>query len=197
MNMTGELSAAQLIEILATTGNLIYIVLLIKEKIICWSFGIAGSALSVYLFMDAKLYSEALLYTFYALMGCWGWIRWHRQLAENNNPIIKWYFTAHCKAIVLGCAIALGLGYSAQYFTDAQRPFFDAFTTVFSFLATYLEITKVLETWIYWIILNLASIWLYHDRNLDIYAVLIGFYSVLSVWGFISWSKVYRAQVST
>jgi nicotinamide mononucleotide transporter len=194
--MTGELSTALVIEILATTGNLIYIVFLIKEKIICWSFGIAGSALSVYLFLDAKLYSEALLYTFYALMGCWGWIRWHRRLEQDNNPVIKWNLSAHSRAIMLACAVALGLGYSAQYFTDAERPFFDAFTTAFSFMATYMEITKVLETWIYWIILNLASIWLYHDRDLDIYAVLIGFYSVLSVWGFISWNKVYRTQVS-
>jgi len=194
--MTGELSTALIVEILATTANLIYIVFLIKEKIICWPFGIVGSALSVYLFMDARLYSEALLYLFYAMMGCWGWLRWHRRLEQDDNPVIRWHLNFHSRAIVLTCAAALGLGYSAQYFTDAERPFFDAFTTAFSFLATYMEITKVLETWIYWIILNLASIWLYQDRDLDIYAVLIGFYSVLSVWGFISWRKAYRAQVA-
>ena len=194
--MTGELSTALIVEILATTANLIYIVFLIKEKIICWPFGIVGSALSVYLFMDARLYSEALLYLFYAMMGCWGWLRWHRRLEQDDNPVIRWHLNFHSRAIVLTCTAALGLGYSAQYFTDAERPFFDAFTTAFSFLATYMEITKVLETWIYWIILNLASIWLYQDRDLDIYAVLIGFYSVLSVWGFISWRKAYRAQVA-
>ena len=193
--MTTELSTAVLVEILATSANLIFIVLLIRERILCWPFGIAGSVLSVYLFVDARLYSEAFLYLFYAMMGCWGWIRWHRQIELDNNPVIKWPYDRHVRIILISCAVALGLGYSAQYFTDAERPVFDAFTTAFSFVATYMEISKVLEAWIYWLIINLASVWLYHDRNLDIYAVLVACYSILSVWGFISWRKAYLAQV--
>lgn len=194
--MTGELSAALVIEILATTANLVFIILLIREKILCWPFGIAGSLLSIYLFIDARLYSEAFLYLFYALMGVWGWLRWHRQLEENNNPIIRWDLSRHLRILLVGSALALGLGVSVQFFSDAQRPLFDAFTTTFSFIATYMEITKVLEAWGYWLILNLASIWLYQDRNLDIYAVLIGIYSIMSVWGFITWQKAYRQQTA-
>ena len=192
--MPDQLSAILIVEILATTANLIYIVFLIRENIICWSFGIVGSALSIYLFVDARLYSEAFLYGFYAIMGCWGWVQWHRRLAENNNPVTRWRIAAHWWAALVGGVIALGLGYTVQQYTDAERPLFDAFTTVFSLLATYMEINKVLEAWVYWLILNLASIWLYHDRNLDIYAVLIALYSVLSVWGFISWRNSYLSQ---
>ena len=194
--MTGELSAALVIEILATTANLVFIILLIREKILCWPFGIAGSLLSIYLFIDARLYSEAFLYLFYALMGVWGWLRWHRQLEENNNPIIRWGLSRHLRILLAGSALALGLGFSVQFFSDAERPLFDAFTTTFSFIATYMEITKVLEAWGYWLILNLASIWLYQDRNLDIYALLIGIYSIMSVWGFITWQKAYRQQTA-
>lgn len=194
--MTDNLSTALLVEILATTANLVFIILLIREKILCWVFGIAGSALSIYLFIDARLYSEAFLYLFYALMGVWGWIRWHRQAGENNNPVIRWTLQRHTRILLITCAIALGLGYSVQFFTDAERPLFDAFTTSFSFVATYMEIAKVLEAWVYWFVINLASIWLYHDRNLDIYAVLIGLYSVMSIWGFITWQKSYREQIS-
>jgi nicotinamide mononucleotide transporter len=192
--MTGELSAALVIEILATTANLVFIILLIREKILCWPFGIAGSLLSIYLFVDARLYSEAFLYLFYALMGVWGWLRWHRQLEKNNNPIIRWDIARHLRILLVGSAVALGLGVSVQFFSDAERPLFDAFTTTFSFIATYMEITKVLEAWGYWLILNLASIWLYQDRNLDIYAVLIGIYSIMSVWGFVTWQRAYRQQ---
>ena len=192
--MTGELSAALVIEILATTANLVFIILLIREKIACWAFGIVGSLLSIYLFIDTRLYSEAFLYLFYALMGVWGWLRWHRQLEENNNPIIRWDIARHLRILLVGSAVALGLGVSVQFFSDAERPLFDAFTTTFSFIATYMEITKVLEAWGYWLILNLASIWLYQDRNLDIYAVLIGIYSIMSVWGFVTWQRAYRQQ---
>jgi nicotinamide mononucleotide transporter len=191
-----EPSTALVIEILATSANLAYLVFLIREKVICWSFGIFGSLLSVYLFIDARLYSEALLYVFYAVMGCWGWLRWHRRLEQGDNPVIRWHIAAHLKACGLACLAAVGLGLGAQSLSDAERPFFDAFTTSFSFFATYLEIAKVLEAWGYWFILNVASIWLYHDRQLDIYAALIAIYSVLSILGFIQWRQTYRTQMN-
>ena len=192
--MPNEWPSALIIEILATGANLLYVIFLIREKIICWAFGIFGSLLSIYLFVHAKLYSEAVLYLFYVLLGIWGWVRWHRRLEQDNNPVSKWALHTHLKAFLATCTLAMGLGYAMWYFTDAQRPLFDAFTTSFSFLATYMEVTKVLEGWVYWILINLASIWLYHDRSLDVYAVLIGLYAVLSVLGYVSWRRAYLAQ---
>ncbi|MFT4520654.1 MAG: nicotinamide mononucleotide transporter [Halioglobus sp.] len=193
--MNLELSTAQVVEILATSVNLIFLVLLIKEKISCWAFGIVGSALSVYLFADAKLYWEAFLYLFYVLMGCWGWLRWHKRETEDNNPVIHWKFIIHWWLVLLTSTVALGLGYGMYSLSDAERPFFDAATTSFSFLATYMEITKVLEAWGYWLIINVASIWLYQDRQLMIYALLMGLYSVMSIWGFIRWRRTYNQQL--
>lgn len=193
--MTGELPIASIVEILATAANLAYIVLLIREKVACWLFGIVGSLLSIYLFIDVRLYSEAFLYLFYAVMGVWGWWRWHRRVLSDSNPVIRWRVETHLRAIVIASLVALGLGYAMQFYSDAERPVFDAFTTIFSFLGTYLEITKVLEAWIYWLLINLASVWLYHDRSLDIYAALIALYSVLSIWGFIRWRASYQSQL--
>ncbi len=192
----GEWSTALIVEILATGANLLYIVFLIREKIACWAFGIVGSLLSIYLFIDVRLYSEALLYLFYAAMGVWGWVHWHQRIEQDRNPVVRWRFELHLRAVALACVLVLGLGYTMQYYSNAERPLFDAFTTIFSVLGTYLEITKVLEAWIYWLIINLASVWLYHDRNLDIYAVLIGFYSVLSIWGFLRWRRTYHSQLA-
>lgn len=192
--MEGEVSTALIVEILATAANLLYVIFLIREKIICWAFGIIGCSLSIYLFIDAQLYSEAFLYGFFVAMACWGWVRWHKRIEIDANPVTKWPAIFHWWAILLGSILALCLGYAVQNYSDGERPLVDAFTTSFSVLATYMEITKVMEAWIYWLFINLASVWLYHDRSLDIYAVLIGFYSVLSVWGFLSWRKTYQSQ---
>lgn len=181
-----------LIEIAATLAGLVYIVFLIRENIICWPFGIVGSLLSIYLFIDGKLYSEAFLYSYYVLMGIWGWIRWHRREDAQHNPVVRFGLPQHLLIIFVSAAGAIALGWFFSSFTDAQRPWIDALTTAFSFAATWMEVKKVLETWLYWIVLNLASIWLYHDRALDIYALLICVYAVMSVWGFIQWSRVYR-----
>jgi nicotinamide mononucleotide transporter len=194
--MPAELTTPLVVEILATGANLAFILLLIREKVLCWPFGIAGSLLSIYLFIDARLYFEAFLYLFYVLFGIWGWLRWHHREEQHDNPVVRWRPALHLAAIVTCSAFAVLLGYGALAFTDAERPFFDAFTTLFSFFATYLEVAKVLEAWVYWIGINLASIWLYHDRNLDIYAGLIGLYAVLSVWGLVSWRRTWKAQAA-
>ncbi|PLW69719.1 nicotinamide riboside transporter PnuC [Pseudohalioglobus lutimaris] len=185
-----------LVEILATLAGLAYIVFLIREQVIAWPFGIAGSLLSIYLFIDGKLYSEAFLYAFYVAAGIWGWIRWSRRVAMHNNPVIRYQLSAHAAIILVASLSALALATFFSTFTDAQRPYIDAFTTAFSFAATYMEVKKVLETWVYWIVLNVASIWLYMDRSLDIYAALICVYAVLSVWGLVQWFLVYRQQSS-
>lgn len=182
------------IEIFATLAGLIYVIFLIRENIICWPFGIVGSLLSIYLFIDGKLYSEAFLYFYYVLMGAWGWIRWSRRSAMSANPIVRYAPPTHALIILVSSLGAVALGSFFSAYTDAQRPYIDAFTTAFSFAATYMEVKKVLETWIYWIVLNLASIWLYMDRSLDIYAALICVYAVLSVWGLVQWSRAYQQQ---
>ena len=40
-----------------------------------------------------------------------------------------------------------------------------------------------------------VGVQLYQDRQLDIYAALIGIYAVLSVWGFLQWLRAYRQQL--
>jgi nicotinamide mononucleotide transporter len=187
------MATSTIIELLATFSGLVYIILLIREKILCWPFAIAGSLLSIYLFVDSKLYSEAVLYSFYVFTGIWGWIRWHSRDADDHNPVVHYDLPPHLLIIFVSVAGGFVLGSFFEHYTDAQRPYLDALTTCFSFAATYLEVKKVLQAWLYWIAINFASIWLYHDRELDIYAALIGVYAVLSVWGFIQWYRVYRS----
>jgi nicotinamide mononucleotide transporter len=191
------LSFNLVVEVLATLCGLAFIVLLIRDRVACWPFGIAGSLLSIYLFVDGKLYSEAVLYLYYVGMGIWGWLRWHQRSAEDNNPVVHYGLQANLVIVMVASLAALALGSFFAGYSDAQRPYIDAFTTTFSFAATYLEVKKVLETWVYWIVLNSVSIWLYMDRSLDIYAGLICVYAVLSFWGLWRWLQLYRTQGAT
>lgn len=183
------------LEILGVALSLVYVFLMMRQNIWCWLFGILGSLLSIAIFIDAKLYSESILYAFYVAVGIYGWVKWYTK-DHRGIPIKKWGIINHLATIVAGGLGALGLGYFFSTQSDAESPFYDAFTTSFSFVASFLEAHKILSGWIYWIILNLMTIYLYASKEIYFYAAYSGLLTILSVIGFVRWQSDYKQQVS-
>jgi len=185
------MSINTILEIITVVLSLTFLFLLIRENVWCWIFGIISSAISIYLFYTTKLYSESMLYFFYVLFGIYGWYVWTNPTSGKEVSISKFGTSKHLVVIVLGILSAVLLGYFFKNYTDANKSFVDAHTTVFSFIATYLEAHKYLYTWIYWLILNGVSIWLYYTQGLQIYGGLMVVYFIMSGVGFWNWRKKY------
>lgn len=194
-----------LLEWASVIFGLLYLILLIEGKIWCWYFGIIGSGLSIILFYRTGLYSESILYIYYVLIGIYGLYAWGKK-AESSDDILdrdksnthlqyqEWPFLHHITAILICLLSSAGLGYFFEHYTDAKNAYLDSFTTVFSFFASYLETRKVVSAWLYWIILNGLTIYLYNLRELDIYALLTVVYFIASFLGFIKWRKLRSKQ---
>ena len=181
------------IELISVIFGLVFLVLLIRQNILCWWFGIAGSLLSIFLFYHTKLYSEAILYSYYVLMGFYGCYSWNNK--SNNNltlAVSEKRIGFHLMAIVSSTLTAICLGWYFENYSDAKSPYLDALTTIFSFFATYLEAKKILSAWIYWIIINGLTIGLYFTKGLDIYSALSVIYFVMSFVGYFKWKKTLR-----
>lgn len=181
---------ALLLEIVAVIFGVLYTVLMAQNKISCWIFGIIGSLLSVYLFIEyAKLYAEAVLYVFYVFAGIYGWIQWKNQ--KEVTEVYQQKVSTHIKLIIGGTAVSVLLYFGLSYFfKEAEKPLIDSFTTVFSFIATYLMAKKWIENWYYWLVIDGVSIYLYYTRELEIYALLMLVYTILVVYGYFKWKKL-------
>jgi len=182
------MGTSELLEWIAVGCNLVYVLLLMKEHIACWFFGILGSAISIYLFYTTKLYSESILYLFYVIAGIYGWYNWSKP-REKELSIVVWPLLKSIIAFCFGGSVAVLLGWYFSRHSDAESPWFDATTTGFSFLATYLETQKVLSAWVYWIMINAGSAVLYAQKDLNVYAAQMAVFSVMSVLGFLAWKK--------
>lgn len=180
------------IEIVSVLLSLTYLFLMIRENIWCWSFGIVSSLLSVFLFVEAKLYSESILYFIYILVGVYGWYVWGMKGKEQTFKVQLWNVPKHLIILVLGFSLSGMLGYFFDTRTDANNPYLDAHTSVFGLIASYMEAHKVLTGWLFWIILNALSAWLYYTRGLEIYAGLMVVYFVLSFAGFYEWRRRFK-----
>ncbi|MCC7332138.1 MAG: nicotinamide mononucleotide transporter [Flavobacteriales bacterium] len=181
---------AILIEIIAVLFGVVYVVLAAKNNNFCWIFGIIGSAISIYLFIVyAKLYAEALLYFYYVIAGIYGWIIWKKQ--KVSDEVYQHSFYKHIVIVTIGTLLSFALYKMVTYFfVDAQRPLIDSFTTIFSFIATYLTAKKWIENWLYWVVIDLVSTFLYFSRGLEIYALLMVANTLIALYGYFSWKKL-------
>ncbi|MDP4966134.1 MAG: nicotinamide riboside transporter PnuC [Salibacteraceae bacterium] len=184
-----------IIEIASVVLGLVYLILVMMENIWCWIFGITSSVLSVYLFLEINLLSEAILYVFYAAVGVYGWVMWSRKKAGKTALVVrKWKWQNHAIALPIGFALSAILGWIMSSFTKSEMSYVDAHTTMFSFIASYLEAQKVLSAWLYWIVINGVSVWLYFTKGLNIYGWLMVLYFVMSFAGLYMWNKTLKLQ---
>lgn len=181
-----------IVEWTAVLLNLLFLYLLIREIVWCWPFGILASGLSIFLFLHAKLPSEAILYSYYVAIGIYGWVVWTKK-REQPLRIKRYPIWLHGALIVGGIGLSLALGKFFEGKSYAEKTYADAFSTIFSFIASFLEAQKVLFGWLYWIVLNFFSVWLYHVRGLDIYAGQMVIFGFVSIWGMYNWWNKYQA----
>ncbi len=183
------------IEITAVIFGVLYVILIAKNKVSAWIFGIIGSLISIYLFIVyAKLYAEAVLYLFYVFAGIYGWIKWKKH--DCPEEVYQQKLSTHIKYIGVGTVLSVMLYFGINYlFVDAEKPLIDSFTTIFSFIATYLTAKKWIENWLYWIVIDAVTTYLYYSRGLEIYAFLMFAYTIIAVYGFLQWKKLKVVQV--
>ena len=186
MNISIEL----LLEIIGALLLVLFLVFFMREKIVCWLFGFLGSMSSSVLFYMQQLYSESLLYVFYAGMAVYGFFVWKTK--DKAFPIRKLRRMVHVYILLLGSILVWHLG-GIMEARDAEKPYYDAFSTIFSIAATFLEIYKYLWCWIYWIILNIYTAFLYASQSLWILTALMLFYTYLSIVGWLSWNKRFKS----
>ena len=177
------------LEIIAVALGIAYVVLIAKNKVSGWIFGTIGSLVSILLFIRIKLYAEAVLYAYYVYAGIQGFILWKQQ--EDTAVTYKGNLKFHGIKMLIGISLSFCLYFLlSKIFPDAARPLIDSFTTIFSFIATYLTIKKYIENWIYWIIVDGLTVYLYFSRDLYIYAGLMVAYTIIALFGYLQWRKL-------
>ena len=178
------------LEITAVIFAILYLILVVKQNILCWTAGIISSVLYFFIMQKAGLYMEAYLQVFYVVMGIYGWSQWSASNASNPSFIVNtWSKYQHMITISIILVLSLLSGFLLERYTDAALPFFDALVSWGAVVATYMVAKKLLENWIYWFVIDATSIFLFIERGLWLSAILIATYLVIIFFGYQSWNK--------
>jgi len=183
------------LETLAVALGISYLLLAMCENSLCWYCAFFSTAIYVYIFGDVSLYMESALNVYYMGMAVYGWLQWQKGGANHSGvEIVRWTAKHHIICILVILIASVISGYLLSVNTDARLPYLDSFTTWASVLTTVMVARKVLENWLYWIVINSVSIYLYIDRDLDQTAAMFTLYLVLSVLGYVAWKKNHVLQ---
>ena len=167
----------KLIEVAAVTLSVAYTWMYLKGYL-PWAFipAALGAGLFAYICWNKKIYAESALQAFYIGLAGLGIIGY-----GNDFQISGLFHLILLSGAAIGTVV---LGVILKKTTDAMLPFLDAFTTVFSLAATWLMINMIHENWLYWIVIDTVSIYLYAKRGLKLSSVLFLLYLLLALDGY-------------
>ena len=177
------------LELIAVLLAILYLLLAVRQNILCWPAGIISSVLYFFIMNSAGLYMEAYLQIFYVFMCFYGWSQW-KKVTNNSFVVNPWSGLKHFYAISFVLILSFSSGLFMHSFTDAALPFIDAFVTWGAIIATYMVAKKLIENWIYWFVIDSISILLFISRGLIPTAFLFGIYIVIIFFGYKSWKKI-------
>lgn len=182
-------------EVLAVILAISYLVLATRENSLCWYCAFISTAIYTALFWNVNLLMDSALNVYYMAMAVFGWHQWQRGGESHSGVTIKTLSShRHFEIIALIAILSAISGYLLSANTTAAWPYVDSFTTWASVITTFLVVKKILENWLYWIVIDAVSIPLYIERGLHLTALLFAAYLVIAAIGFIMWRQQYVAN---
>lgn len=173
-----------------------YLLLAIKQNLWCWPAAFFSTLIYSIIFFDVSLLMDSALNVYYLIMAVYGWYSWKYggKLQEKELEVTSYGLVKNIKIITLLSLISLGFGFIMSNYTSADFAYIDSFTTIFAVFTTYMLAKKVLENWIYWIIIDFISIYIYIQKGLNLTAILFAIYTVLAFVAYKRWKEEYETS---
>ncbi|MCF6225604.1 MAG: nicotinamide riboside transporter PnuC [Xanthomonadales bacterium] len=180
-------------EVLASLLGVVYVLLAAKASQWCWPLAFVSTLIYTLLFWQGQLPMQALLNFYYMAMAIYGYLVWRKHgNVEDNVAISSWSWPRQVVFLLVGTLIAILVARYLEASGNSQSPYLDAGVTVFSVLNTYLLTRKILQNWLYWVIIDAAAIVLYIQTGYYATVVMYAVYLVLAIVGYVAWLRLYR-----
>lgn len=198
----GEASSMTFWEGIAVMLALAYLILAMRTNIWCWPAAFISTAIYTLLFWNVSLLMESVLNIYYMGMAVYGYWLWlhiapaqqdgdHHNIDKTQLKITSWPWSTHAVVIGTTSLVSVLLGSFMANYTSAAFPYIDAATTCFAVVTTYLVAKKVLENWLYWVVIDFVSIYLYFQKGLMLTSGLFVLYVGMAAYGYMMWRKKY------
>ena len=167
-----------------------------KENILVYPVGLINTIIYIYLSIKGHLFGEATVNFYYTVMSIYGWYLWSKKDETNQEVVLHISFSNRKEWLqqllffsAFYLAIFAALSWAKQAFAPEAIPWADAFASATAFTGMWLMARKKVESWIWWIATNIASIPLYFIKGYVFTSVQFVVLLILAVAGLITWMK--------
>lgn len=177
------------LELVGATLALVMVGCNVREIHWGWPLAIASSLIYFAVFAQARIYGDAGLQVFFAVVALWGWTQWLRGHRADGSTLHVARLSPRGLALtLLACALAWpAVSLFLMRFTDSDVPWWDGFATGLSLVGQFLLGRKFIENWAVWFCVNVASIGLFVHKGLWLTVGLYAVFAVLSAAGYLAW----------
>lgn len=193
------------LELFGTIFYLLSVWLIARRNILTWPIGIASVILYLLLFYQIRLYADTAEQVYYLIISIYGWWHWQKSKQETDSKAVPAVRYSTRRSIIIAIVVTLILSVLVGDFLSqantllpdifpepAVYPYLDALTTIMSFTAMWLMTRKKIESWIYWIIVDVIAIWLYYVNEVRFISLLYVILLIMAINGFMAWHKTTR-----
>lgn len=163
-----------------------------RENVWARPLSLLGAVLSLGIYYPVKLYARCLLNVISIFLNLYGWYQWlyggvHKtplQVSKTDGPALV-------MLVIAGNVMAIGLGRLLTLYSDADLAYWDAWHMAFWLVAYWMLVQKKLESWLFWLALDIEYFGVCCYKALYPLIVLRVVYIFLAIHGYRSWRKSY------
>lgn len=184
-------------ELIAALLSLAYIFLALKQNPWCWVTAFFSTLIYAVLFFDATLLMSSFLNTYYLIMAIYGFYSWKytNQLLKQELKISTINLQTTIKIVLVFSILSFIVGYIMENNTNASFAYLDSVVTVFSLVTTFLMAKKVLQAWLYWVVIDAFAVYLYFQKEFYITSLIFLIYTIMALFAYFSWKKEYLNEL--
>lgn len=166
-----------------------------KENILVYPVGLINTIIYIYLSFDGSLFGEAAVNLYYTIMSIYGWMLWTKKDQQQHHVVVitrsnaKDWLWQLLFFLAFYVAIYSALTYLKKDFAPGAMPYADAFASATAFTGMWLMAKKKVESWLWWILTDFASVPLYFVKGYVFTSVYYFILLIMAFWGLAEWLK--------
>ena len=173
--------------------SIIYVILSIKQHLYCWVALAIAAIFNMYAYYLINLPLQVIMQFFFIGTAIYGFINWNKKNRKTQLKVktksLKYNTICLGVGLLTTILLTILLTFSNSNYLYSEYPFIDALMFTFNMIPMYLTGKKIIESWIYFIVIDIISGLFYLQTGELFFCALFFCYIGFASYGYITWKK--------